>query len=377
MVKMDTIKVEMKFIRWPRLSLAATLIGGFCSGSLAQPMIPAYPIVTVQATTPLASEPGNNPAVFTINRAGDTNSSLTVSFQLRGSASNGVDYAAVPDSVSFAAGQTSATIVITPVDEPSAKRYKTVILKLPWSFDFRIGSLERAVAYIAYNYTNVPPTINWATPTNGASFLSLPNIELAANAFDSNGWVTSVEFFANGTSLGSVNDPRVESWPIRRHVDRYQFVWTNVPPGSYALTATATDTAGLQSTTDPVNIEVSTNLPEPEVRIINPCTNAEFADMAPINVYAAAGEMGGVVNTVEFFANGNSLGVATNYLAAEPCSQFHLRLQWLPYYFRWTNAPTGTNVLTAVATDNNGTQVSSAPVNINVSTNIYRRHHGW
>lgn len=102
----------------------------------------------------------------------------------------------------------------------------------------------------------------------------------------------------------------------------------------------------------------------------------EFPDLAKINIYAAAAEVGGVVNTVEFLANGKSLGVATNYLAAEPSSQFHLRMQWLPYYFRWTNAPAGSNVLTALATDNNGTQAVSAPVTINVSTNAYHFRPG-
>jgi hypothetical protein len=91
--------------------------------------------------------------------------------------------------------------------------------------------------------------------------------------------------------------------------------------------------------------------------------------MTAINIYTAAAEVGGVIKTVEFQANGRSLGTATNYLAAEPSSQFHLRTQWLPYFFRWTNAPGGSNVLTAVATDNNGTQSVSAPVGITVSTN--------
>ncbi|HZM06729.1 MAG TPA: Ig-like domain-containing protein, partial [Candidatus Saccharimonadales bacterium] len=304
----------MKAIFSRRCLLAAVLAAGLGIDGVAAPHRPFFPIITVQATAPLASEPGNNPAVFTVSRAGDTNAAVTISYQLRGTAGNGVDYAATPTSVTLAAGQTSAAIVITPVEEPSAKRYKTVILSLPWSFDFRIGSLDRAVAYIAYNYTNVPPTIKWATPTNGSSFLSLPNIELVASAFDSNGWVASVEFFANATSVGVVNDNRFESWPAYRHSDRYQFVWTNVPPGSYALTATATDNAGLQTTTPPATITVSTNLPVPEVRMVNPVDGAEFSDRPRLNLYAAAGEVGGVVDTVELFANGDSLGVATNYL---------------------------------------------------------------
>ena len=83
-----------------------------------------------------------------------------------------------------------------------------------------------------------------------------------------------------------------------------------------------------------------------------------------------------MINTVEFLANGASVGMVTNYLAAEPDSSFHLRMQWLPYFFQWTNAPAGTNTLTAVATDNNGITATSAPVHITVTTNIYH-HHGW
>jgi hypothetical protein len=373
------------------------LLAGFGLDAAAAPMIPTnFSIVTIVATMPLASEPGNNPAIFTFSRAGNTNSALTVSFGIGGTASNGVDYATITNSISLAVGQTSANVVITPVNEPSASGYKTVVLTLPrrlgaeppGSADFSVGSLNRAVAYIAYNYTNVPPTVSIVTPTNDSSFLSLPNIEIAAHAFDSNGWVTAVEFLADGKGLGVVSNNPVGSrtaeplvlreshgsvlpvW-LGNHVNRYQFVWTNVPPGNYALTAVATDNAGLQMTSAAINIAVSTNLPAPVVRIVSPAPGAEFPDLVKINIYAAAAEVGGVVNTVEFLANGKSLGVATNHLAAEPSSQFHLRTQWLPYYFRWTNAPAGSNVLTAVATDNNGTQAVSAPVSINVSTNAY------
>jgi hypothetical protein len=152
-----------------------------------------------------------------------------------------------------------------------------------------------------------------------------------------------------------------------------------VPPGAYALTAVATDNAGLQTTSAAVDITVTTNLPVPQVRIINPANGADFPDQAPINLYAAAGETNGVVDTVEFFANGASLGTATNYLAAEPMGQAPSRFgcNGCPFTFQWTNAPVGSNILTAVATDNNGTKATSAPVNINVTTNLYHRHFPW
>jgi len=356
----------------------------------AAPVAANFSIVTVQATQPLATEPGNNPAIFTFFRAGNTNAALTFPFIIGGTASNGVDYVAISNSISLEAGETSTNVTITPITEPLASGFKTVVLTLPQPVlagaRITIGSLFRAVAYIAYNYTNVPPTVSIVTPTNDTTFLSLPNIEIAAHAFDSNGWVTAVEFLANGNSLGVVSNPSfgsrtAEPLVMRQshgsilpvllgsHVNRYQFVWTNVPPGNHALTAVATDNAGLQTTSAPVNILVTTNLPVPRVRIVSPAPGAEFPDLVTINLYAAAAETGGVIKTVEFLDNGVSLGVATNYLAAEPSSQFHLKTQWLPYYFRWTNAPAGSNVLTAVATDNNGGQAVSAPVGIEVSTN--------
>jgi hypothetical protein len=359
-------------------------LAGFSLQGMSTPFAPTnFSIVTVQATSPLATEPGNNPAIFTFFRGGDTNSAFAVSFKISGTASNGVDYEAITNSISFAAGDISTNLIITPISEPSATGYKTVILTLPHhdGSEFSVGPLERARAYITYNYSNVPPVVSIVTPTNGKTYLSLPNIEIAANASDSNGWVTTVEFFANNKSVGvatnkSVGNPFAGTLPWRgRHESRFEFVWTNVPPGDYALTALATDNAGLQTTSSAVDVSVSTNLPAPMVRIVNPEAGTEFPDLAPINIYAAATETGGVIKTVEFLANGISLGVATNYLAAEPSSQFHLRTQWLPFFFRWTNAPVGSNSLTVVATDNNGTQAESAAVGVTVSTNAY--HYRW
>ena len=378
------------------LALAAVLVCSLPAKTSAWPNLPAgVQFVTVQPSDPLATEPGGGAGSFKLSRSGDTNSSLTIPFSLGGTGSNGVDYAAVPLSVTLAAGQTSSNVSIAPVDQPLATGYKTVVLSLPRrDTNFFVRSLDRAVVYIVYKYTNVPPAVRIVTPTNGTSFLSLPNIEIAAEASDSNGWVASVELLADGDEIGTVTNNLFGNDPLHplvlreshgsivpvvpgSRLSRFQFVWTNVTPGKYNLTAVATDNAGLQTTSDAVSIDVTTNLPAPEVRIINPVKDAEFPDLAPVNLLAAAGEAGGVINTVEFLDNGTNLGIVTNYLAAEPDSQFHLRVQWLPYYFRWTNAPVGSNILTAIAIDNNGIMATSAPVHIEISTNVYHHHHGW
>ncbi len=134
--------------------------------------LPAFPFVhgetqfvTVQPTSPLATEPGGNPGAFTVRRAGDTNGPLTIPFILGGTATNGVDYSTLPLTITLAAGQVSSNIAVTPIDEPSATGYKTVVLSLPrHETNFIVGSLDRAAVYIVYRYTNVPPAVSIVGP---------------------------------------------------------------------------------------------------------------------------------------------------------------------------------------------------------------------
>jgi Bacterial Ig domain len=83
--------------------------------------------------TPPASYQGvTNTATFLVWRDGATNTDLTVYYAISGTASNGSDYATIPDSVTIPAGKRYATITILPLsDQDSAYRhYDTVILTL-------------------------------------------------------------------------------------------------------------------------------------------------------------------------------------------------------------------------------------------------------
>jgi len=398
----------MMILKTPRhhfliLTLAAILPGILeNSTALAQFGPPDRgPVVTVRAAQPLAYEPGNHAGVFTIRRGENTNAAVTVAYSLTGTATNGVDYATVPASVTLAAGQSETNLLITPVVEPKATGYKTVQLQLtqprshfyqPWR------GYDTAVVYIAYNYTNVSPTVAIVSPTNNTSFLSRPNIVVSAKAGDSNGWVTSVEFFAGATSLGVVTNQPFAFGPFRPLAARngkaalppilpapqnnpYWIIWTNVPPGAYALTAVATDNAGLQTTSAAANIIVTKTLPVPAVRIAAPASGSSFPSNSAISLVAAAGETGNGIATVEFLNQGKSLGTVTNN-PAWPCPDLSLpprgtNIVCRPFFFLWTNAPVGSNSVTALATDNNGTQVLSAPVTINVKTNSYHHRHWW
>ena len=95
---------------------------------------------------------GPKTATFTVRRFGDTNGDLTVPYDISGTASNGVDYVALPGSVTVPAGERGALITIVPIDDGPPDVNKTVILALTPSTntppDYLLGFPRRAAAII-------------------------------------------------------------------------------------------------------------------------------------------------------------------------------------------------------------------------------------
>src|SRR5213594_791758 len=71
----------------------------------------SFPTVTVYATDARASESGADTGTFTIRRTGPTNFPLAVFYYLSGTASNGVDYERLGNSVQISAGAFAASFV--------------------------------------------------------------------------------------------------------------------------------------------------------------------------------------------------------------------------------------------------------------------------
>ncbi len=116
------------------------------------------PVVTVVASDPNASEANRDPGVFLITRTGPTTSALKVYYGLGGRALHGTDYLALPLEVTIPAGQTSAPVVITPVDDGFGEIAESVNLNLStYSTAYQIGEPSTATVTIADNLD--PPTI--------------------------------------------------------------------------------------------------------------------------------------------------------------------------------------------------------------------------
>src|SRR2546423_3621550 len=91
------------------------------------------------------------------------------------------------------------------------------------------------------NFAETPPTVAITSPGNSSTLLSA-NVTITAEAHDNDDAISLVEFFQGDTKLGDT------SWPP------YTLVWSNPLPGNYTLTAVATDSHALSTTSAPVNI---------------------------------------------------------------------------------------------------------------------------
>jgi len=98
--------------------------------------------------------------------------------------------------------------------------------------------------------SNPPPSVTITAPAGGATFTMPASVTITATASDSNGTVTSVQFFANGTSLSTdTSSP-------------YTASWNPSAAGTYTLTALATDSGGAQSQSAPVTVTVAAASPQ-------------------------------------------------------------------------------------------------------------------
>jgi uncharacterized repeat protein (TIGR03806 family) len=100
-----------------------------------------------------------------------------------------------------------------------------------------------------YPFTNPPPAITAIAPANAASYAASASVTFGVEATTLHNPVATVEFFADGQSLGTLN--RSLYAPV------YALTTTGLNAGRHTLTAVATDGSGLSRTSTPVSIIVT------------------------------------------------------------------------------------------------------------------------
>ena len=93
--------------------------------------------------------------------------------------------------------------------------------------------------------SDLPPTVSITSPAAGAAITLGQSFTLTASASDPDGTVTKVDFYANGTLVGSDT------------AAPYTLVWTPGAVGSYVLTAVATDNKLATTTSAAINVTVN------------------------------------------------------------------------------------------------------------------------
>ncbi|WP_406829058.1 glycosyl hydrolase family 18 protein [Microbulbifer sp. ARAS458-1] len=178
-----------------------------------------------------------------------------------------------------------------------------------------------------------PPQGSITAPTAGSTHNENDSVVLSASASDSDGTVTSVEFFIDGALVAT---DTAAPW---------QTTWTAVA-GEPTLTARITDNDNLTTTTAPVTFTVEEDVVvgpvAPEISITAPANGSTHTTGDSVNISASASDSDGSVTQVAFYVDGNLIGTDST----------------APYTASWT-ATLGNHTISAVASDNDELEASA------------------
>lgn len=202
---------------------------------------------------------------------------------------------------------------------------------------FPTASIDSPTSGIAVvQGTLIPVTVRAAGPDGGVA--GLKSIEFLVDGAVSDSLPKAVTGGTGGTTAAPVlQDPFVFNWR------------SNVAVGTHRLSARVTDSNNLSISSPEILVMVVPNQ-APLVSLTSPSASTTLTANSATTVTASASDSDGSVESVEFFANGLSLGRATSR----------------PFQISWTPTLPGEMIVTARATDNGGAVMTSSEVIVTV-----------
>ncbi len=135
----------------------------------------ALPTVSIEAVDAEASETAGNTGLLRFSRSGSTASPLVINYVLTGSTAGAADYNPVLNgNVTIAAGQTSADITITPVDDVEVEGTETLVVTLSADATYQLGSVATTTATVSILDNDI--LITKIHVIQGNSSNQLPNV---------------------------------------------------------------------------------------------------------------------------------------------------------------------------------------------------------
>ncbi len=184
-----------------------------------------------------------------------------------------------------------------------------------------------------------PPSVMIRSPTSGDIFTAYSGETeaLVPIRATSTGDVTGIQFFDGSTALDGGNEQPCELGAANCAATYVASLGT----GTHLLTAKATDSLGKSCVS--MQVAIIVNPAEPQVEITSPTAGQIFTAPADITITADVTDSR-PVKRVEFFANGKSLGIASE--------------EDSPYSIEWNDVTPGVYKLVAKATDKKGSSYS-------------------
>lgn len=184
------------------------------------------------------------------------------------------------------------------------------------------------------------PGVRLVYPDGGSQYEEGATIEVGANAWDTDGTVTKVNFYANNSWIGqSTSRP-------------FKIVWQKPGLGEHKLHVVAHDDSDLTTKSGVRSVSVAkieTNTP-PEVTLVSPNDLSEFLHGTTIKLASDASD-DQAVTKVDFYQNGEKIG--TDFAS--------------PYEFDWTAPAVGSYDIHAIAIDSRGEESISSTHRITIN----------
>lgn len=127
------------------LSTNAAYIRGTSTAVTAKIIDDDIPNVTIAATDATANENGDT-ATFTITRTGSTTAPLTVHYSSGGDALHGTDYQPLAGYVTIAPGQTTAEVLVIPINDDLGEPAQSIVIQLRSASHYRVATPSLATA---------------------------------------------------------------------------------------------------------------------------------------------------------------------------------------------------------------------------------------
>ncbi len=160
------------------------------------------PTITIAATRPTVAESDTGKGQYTVTRSAHTDVALTVNYVVSGTATGGVDFVALPESMTIPAGYSSGSILVTPLEDFVSDGDKTVVVTITGSDWYKIGSPNSATVTILDSDL---PTVTIATTVSKVHEKGSENAQFAVTRGGSLAAAMVVKYTTGGTAISGVD----------------------------------------------------------------------------------------------------------------------------------------------------------------------------